>query len=144
MNYTLNRPLLDGTSPARLKEVGAIAPKIKDYKNWYSAWLTLAKTAEGEKRYLDAASYYHGAEFYLPAGDVRNALYDDFARNWALGMKTDKAYEQSRCRIRAEICRVFESKPKGKRSARLSSTVDMIPSSRSFTTSCFLLRRWVS
>jgi hypothetical protein len=31
MNYTLNRPLLDGTSPARLKEVGSIAPEIKDY-----------------------------------------------------------------------------------------------------------------
>ena len=27
MNYTLNRPLLDGTSPARLKEIGAVAPR---------------------------------------------------------------------------------------------------------------------
>src|SRR6202048_948219 len=77
MNYTLNRPLLDGTSPARLKEVGAIAPEIKDYESWYTAWLGLAKRAEAEKRWLDAASYYHGAEFYLPAGDVRNGLYDD-------------------------------------------------------------------
>ena len=94
MNYTLNRPLLDGTSPARLKEVGSIVPKIKDYDSWYSSWLALAKTAEKEKRYLDAASYYHGAEFYLPAGDVRNGLYDDFARNWALGMKGNKAYER--------------------------------------------------
>jgi hypothetical protein len=24
MNYTLNRPLLDGTSPARIKEIGAV------------------------------------------------------------------------------------------------------------------------
>ena len=94
MNYTLNRPLLDGTSPVRLKEVGSIVPKIKDYDSWCSSWLTLAKTAEKEKRYLDAASYYHGAEFYLPAGDVRNGLYDDFARNWALGMKGNKAYER--------------------------------------------------
>jgi hypothetical protein len=30
MNYTFNRPLLDGTSPARLKELSAIAPRIKD------------------------------------------------------------------------------------------------------------------
>jgi hypothetical protein len=37
MNYTLNRPLLDGTSPARLKEIGAIAPRIKDYDSWYAA-----------------------------------------------------------------------------------------------------------
>jgi hypothetical protein len=94
MNYTLNRPLLDGTSPARLKEVRSIVPKIKDYDSWHSSWLGLAKTAEKEKRYLDAASYYHGAEFYLPAGDVRNGLYDDFARNWALGMKGEKAYER--------------------------------------------------
>ena len=46
MNYTLNRPLLDGTSPARLKEVGGIAPEIKDYDSWYTAWLRLAKQAE--------------------------------------------------------------------------------------------------
>src|SRR5262245_1702970 len=87
MNYTFNRPLLDGTSPARLKELSAIAPRIKDYDSWHNVWLEVAKKAEAEKRYLDAASYYHGAEFYLPAGDVRNGLYDDFARNWAPGMK---------------------------------------------------------
>ncbi|HWX62819.1 hypothetical protein [Bradyrhizobium sp.] len=94
MNYTLNRPLLDGTSPARLKEVSSIAPEIKDYESWYLAWLRLAKQAEAEKRWLDAASYYHGAEFYLPAGDVRNGLYDDFARNWALGIKGVAGYER--------------------------------------------------
>ena len=94
MNYTFNRPLLDGTSPARLKEVGAIAPRIKDYNSWNTAWLDLAKRAEVEKRWLDAASYYHGAEFYLPAGDIRNGLYDDFARNWALGMKGVAGYER--------------------------------------------------
>ena len=94
MNYTLNRPLLDGTSPARLKEVGSIAPEIKDYESWYTAWLGLAKRAEADKRWLDAASYDHGAEFYLPAGDVRNGLYDDFARNWAAGMKGIAGYER--------------------------------------------------
>jgi len=94
MNYTFNRPLLDGESPARLKELSAIAPRIKDYDSWYSVWLEVAKKAEAEKRYLDAASYYHGAEFYLPAGDVRNGLYDDFARNWALGMKDVAGYER--------------------------------------------------
>ena len=54
MNYTLNRPLLDGNSPARLKEVSSIVPKVRDYDSWYSSWLALAKTAEKEKRYLDA------------------------------------------------------------------------------------------
>ncbi len=54
MNYTLNRPLLDGTSPARLKEIGAVAPEIKDYKSWHTVWLGLAKRAEREQRSLDA------------------------------------------------------------------------------------------
>ena len=94
MNYTLNRPLLDGTSPARIKEIGAVAPEIKDYESWHAVWLGLAKRAEAEQRWLDAASYYHGAEFYLPAGEVRNGLYDDFARNWALGMKGVAGYER--------------------------------------------------
>ena len=36
----------NGTSPARLKEVGAIAPRIKDYDSWHTAWLDLARRAE--------------------------------------------------------------------------------------------------
>ena len=94
MNYTLNRPLLDGTSPSRLKEVGAVAARIKDYASWHTAWLELATRAEAEKRWSDAASYYHGAEFYLPAGDARNKLYDDFKRNWALAMQDVAGYER--------------------------------------------------
>lgn len=48
MNYTLNRPLLDGTSPSRLKEIGAVAPRIKDYESWHTVWLELARRAEAE------------------------------------------------------------------------------------------------
>jgi hypothetical protein len=87
MNYTLNRPLMDGTSQARIREVGAVASQITDYQSWHDVWLTLAKRAEAENRWLDAASYYHGAEFYLPASEVRDGLYDDFARNWAMSMQ---------------------------------------------------------
>jgi pimeloyl-ACP methyl ester carboxylesterase len=94
MNYTLNRPLLDGTSPARLKEISAVAPRIRDYDSWHTVWLELANRAEAEQRWLDAASYYHGAEFYLPAGAARNKLYDDFARTWALGMQGVAGYER--------------------------------------------------
>ena len=94
MNYTLNRPLLDGTSPSRLEEISAVAPRIKDYESWHTVWLELAKRAEAEQRWIDAASYYHGAEFYLPAGEARNKLYDDFARTWALGMKGVAGYER--------------------------------------------------
>jgi len=93
MNYTLNRPLLDGTAEARIKEIGAVAPRIKDYESWHTVWLELAMRAEAEKRWADAASYYHGAEFYLPAGDARNKLYDDFKRNWTQAMQGVAGYE---------------------------------------------------
>jgi hypothetical protein len=66
MNYTLNRPLMDGTSQARIREVGAVASQITDYQSCHDVWLTLAKRAEAENRWLDAASYYHGAEFICP------------------------------------------------------------------------------
>ena len=62
MNYTFNRPLLDGTSPARLKELSAIAPRIKDYDSWYTVWLEVAKKAEAEKRWLDAAWQAFGTD----------------------------------------------------------------------------------
>ena len=94
MNYTFNRPLLDGKSPARLKELSAIAPRITDYDFWHAAWLEVARKAESEMRWSDAASYYHGAEFYLPAGDTRNSLYDAFARNWGLAMQGVAGYER--------------------------------------------------
>jgi pimeloyl-ACP methyl ester carboxylesterase len=94
MNYTLNRPLLDGSSPARMKEISAVAPRIKDYDSWHTVWLELAMRAEVEQRWADAASYYHGAEFYLPAGDARNKLYDDFKRNWSKSVRGIPGYEQ--------------------------------------------------
>jgi hypothetical protein len=42
MNYTLNRPLLDGTSAARITEISVVAPQIKDYESWHAVWLGLA------------------------------------------------------------------------------------------------------
>jgi pimeloyl-ACP methyl ester carboxylesterase len=93
MNYTMNRPLADGEATARIAEEKAIAPKIKDIDTWTSTFLETAKRAESEKRWLDAAAYYHQVEFFLPAGDLRNSYYDDFARNYALGMKDVAGYE---------------------------------------------------
>jgi hypothetical protein len=87
MNYTLNRPLFDGRAASRVEEVRSIASKIVDFNSWHQCWLDLARQAEQESRWLDAATYYHQAEFYLPAGEVRNGLYDDFARAFARGME---------------------------------------------------------
>jgi pimeloyl-ACP methyl ester carboxylesterase len=93
MNYTLNRPLADGEATARIAEAQALAPKIKDLDTWTATFLEAAKRAESEKRWLDAAAYYHQVEFFLPAGDLRNSYYDDFARTHALGMEGVKGYE---------------------------------------------------
>ena len=54
MNCTLNRPLLAGTSAARITGSGAVAPQIKDYESWHAVWLGLAKRAEAEKRWIEA------------------------------------------------------------------------------------------
>jgi pimeloyl-ACP methyl ester carboxylesterase len=94
MNYTMNRPLADGEATARIAEAKALAPKIKDVETWTSAFLGAAQKAEKEKRWLDAAAYYHQVEFFLPAGDQRNGYYDDFARTHALGMEGTKNYER--------------------------------------------------
>jgi pimeloyl-ACP methyl ester carboxylesterase len=94
MNYTLNRPLADGEATARVAEAKALAPKIKDIDTWTATFLEAAKRAESEQRWLDAAAYYHQVEFFLPAGDLRNSYYDDFARTHALGMEGAKGYER--------------------------------------------------
>jgi hypothetical protein len=59
MNYTLNRPLMDGHAINRIEEIRAVAPEIQDFDSWYKVWLGLAKRAEAEERWLDAATYYH-------------------------------------------------------------------------------------
>jgi pimeloyl-ACP methyl ester carboxylesterase len=93
MNYTMNRPLADGEATARIAESKALAPKIKDINTWTSAFLDAAKRAESEKRWADAAAYYHQVEFFLPAGDIRNSYYDDFARTHALAIQGVSGYE---------------------------------------------------
>ena len=62
--------------------------------SWGTVWLETARKAESEKRWADAASSYHGAEFYLPAGEARNRLYDDFTRNWTQAMRGVAGYER--------------------------------------------------
>jgi pimeloyl-ACP methyl ester carboxylesterase len=93
MNYTLNRPLAGGEATARIAEAKALAPQIKNLDTWTATFLEAAKRAESEQRWLDAAAYYHQVEFFLPAGDLRNSYYDDFARTHARGMAGVKDYE---------------------------------------------------
>jgi hypothetical protein len=133
MNYTLNRPLAGGEAKTRIAEAKALAPKIKDIDTWTSAFLEATKRAESEKRWLDAAAYYHQVEFFLPAGDLRNSYYDDFARTHALGMEGVKGYEQIKVPYPVDIFPDFAFQLRGKKLPHLSSTAAMILLSRSFT-----------
>lgn len=114
MNYTLNRPLLDGTSSARIKEIGAVAPQIMDYDSWHAVWLGLAKRAEAEERWLDAASYYHGAEFYLPAGEVPTDFTTTSRATGPSGCKMSRSTNASRFPIRAGTCQGFVCRRRGR------------------------------
>jgi hypothetical protein len=135
MNYTLNRPLLDGHATNRIEEIRAVAPEIKDFDSWYKVWLGLAKRAESAGRWLDAATYYHQAEFYLPTGELRNSLYDDFARNFARGMQGVAGYERFEVPIPGAICPGSACQPRAKNSPPSSSMAATIRSWRSSTLS---------
>ena len=87
MNYTLNRSLADGAATKRIERARELAPKLTDFDAWSSIWLDEARRAEAEERWLDSAHWYHNAEFYLPAGDTRNGLYDDFQRVWGKALE---------------------------------------------------------
>src|SRR5262249_23652312 len=67
---------------------------IRDTESWTAAFLEAAQCAEAEARWLDAAAYYHQVEFFLPAGDLRNSYYDDFACTHARGMEGAPDYER--------------------------------------------------
>lgn len=111
--------LPEGRQKRESEKWGAVAPRIKDFDSWNRVWLDLAKGAEKEQRWLDAATYYQQAEFYLPAGDVRNSLYDDFARNYALGMKNVAGYERHEIPYPGGYLSGFRLPAKGKELATL-------------------------
>jgi hypothetical protein len=69
-----------------------VAPQIRDDGSWHAVWLGLAQRAEADKRWLDAALDSHSAACYLPTADVRNGLYDDFARHGARGLQDVAGY----------------------------------------------------
>lgn len=100
MNYTLNRALADGAATSRIQRAHELAPKLTDFDAWSSVWLDEAKRAEGEEQWIDAARSYHNAEFYLPAGEVRNGIYDDVQRVWSCRVVEDSAAAASRPEVR--------------------------------------------
>ena len=67
MNFQLNRQITLGGG--RLEDMQAVAPRIKNLEDWKREFLNLARVAEKEERFLNAASYYRGADFFMTPGD---------------------------------------------------------------------------
>lgn len=81
MNFQINRVLTYGEQAGRLEDIRAVANRIHDIESWHDEWLTLAQTAEEEKRHLHAAYGYRMAEFFLTQDRPEKAArYKDFMR----------------------------------------------------------------
>jgi pimeloyl-ACP methyl ester carboxylesterase len=75
LNFQFNR----FAAGIRDEDVFRIAPKIKDYADWKRETLSIAKQADGELRYMNAASYYRLAEFFMVHGDPdKDMAYNRF------------------------------------------------------------------
>ena len=54
---------------ARYEDMQDAGQRIKEFSDWKPVMVDLAKKAEQEKRWLNAAIYYRGAEFYISHQD---------------------------------------------------------------------------
>lgn len=68
LNFQLNR-FFGGLGEEVLQEVLAVAPKIRDYRDWKRELLGLAEVALANGRRFDAAYCYRAAEFYMMPDD---------------------------------------------------------------------------
>ena len=75
LNFQFNR----FAAGIRDEDVLAIAPRIKNYADWKRENLSIAVLAEKERRFMNAASYYRLAEFFMDPGDAeKNRAYEKF------------------------------------------------------------------
>jgi pimeloyl-ACP methyl ester carboxylesterase len=75
LNFQFNRFAIG----LRDEDILRIAPRIKDYTDWKRETLSIAKQAEDEQRFMNAASYYRLAEFFMVHGDPdKDMAYDRF------------------------------------------------------------------
>lgn len=77
MNYQLNRMVC--AFGGDLDEVRDASAKIRTLHDWKRAFLALAETAKAEERFLHAAAYYRGANFYISPDDPdKESSYDQY------------------------------------------------------------------
>jgi len=108
-----------------------VAPQIKDFDSWHAVGSVLPKQ---QRKNNDGSMppLITIRRVYLPAGDVRNGLYDDFARNYALGMKGVVVYERHDIPYPGGHLPGFRLPAKAKELQRSFFTAAMIRSSKSF------------
>lgn len=87
-NYQLNRPYSLGTG--RYDDLAAAGAGIRSFADWKAALRRQAERAEGEGRWLNAAAYWRGAEFYTFSGDPDKApFYDRYMEAFYRGIEGD-------------------------------------------------------
>ncbi|MFH2063938.1 MAG: alpha/beta fold hydrolase [Pseudomonadota bacterium] len=77
MNYQFNR--VHTVFGGDLNEIREVSRKIKTLDDWKREFLNLAETAIAENRFMHAAAYYRGANFYISPNDPdKKTTYDQY------------------------------------------------------------------
>jgi pimeloyl-ACP methyl ester carboxylesterase len=77
INFQLNR--WHSLGYARFGDLLQAAQRIKTLDDWKGVMISLAKKAETEERWMNAAFYYRAAEFFtLPSDPDKEVLYNQF------------------------------------------------------------------
>lgn len=91
-NFQLNRWYSFGYF--RYEDIKNIGDKIDSFNDWRNEMLSLARQAEEEDRYLNAAFYYRAAEFYTYEGSGEGgSMYGNFTRCFQIALDDEK-YER--------------------------------------------------
>lgn len=76
-NFNLNR--WHSMGYARYRDMEEAGSRIKSFDDWTTVMLDLARNAESETRWVNAAFYYRAAEFFIQHTDPRkDVLYNKF------------------------------------------------------------------
>lgn len=85
-NFQINRVLTYGEAACVREEVIQQVSSVRTFREWNQAWLSIAKKAEKEKRWLHAAYYYRMVEFFLKADDPQKIkIYQKCIKNFYKG-----------------------------------------------------------
>lgn len=99
-NFQINRVLTYGEAACVREEVIQQVSSVRTLPEWNQAWLSIAKKAEEEKRWLHAAYYYRMVEFFLKADDPQKIkMYQKCIKNFYMGFDYQLQLSYRRDRI---------------------------------------------